>query len=114
MLMLMPALGEQVIPARMRLSFALALTLVLYPAALADAAARCPATSSASSSCMVHEIVVGLILGGITRLIVMATQVAGAVIAFQAGLSFAQSADPTQGGIQGALIGASSASSASR
>ena len=55
---------------------------------------------------MGHEIVVGLILGGITRIIVMATQVAGAVIAYQSGLSFAQSADPTQGGVQGAVIGA--------
>ena len=49
MLMLMPALGEQVIPARMRLSFALAVTLVLLPAALAHARPSCPATSSASS-----------------------------------------------------------------
>src|SRR5690606_31335555 len=30
-LMLMPALGEDMIPARMRLSFALAFTLVVYP-----------------------------------------------------------------------------------
>jgi Flagellar biosynthesis pathway, component FliR len=36
---------------------------------------------------------------------VMATQVAGAVVAFQAGLSVAQAADPTQGGIQGAVFG---------
>ena len=31
LLMLLPALGEQVIPARMRLTFALAFSLVLYP-----------------------------------------------------------------------------------
>ena len=105
MLMLMPALGEQVIPARMRLSFALAFTLVLYPLlspTLPRAAGR---HRCGVLVLMVHEIVVGLILGGITRLIMMATQVAGAVIAFQSGLSVAQSADPTQGGIQGAVIG---------
>jgi flagellar biosynthetic protein FliR len=31
MMMLMPALGEQMIPMRMRLGFALAFTLVLFP-----------------------------------------------------------------------------------
>jgi flagellar biosynthetic protein FliR len=54
---------------------------------------------------VVHELVVGLILGGIMRLITMAAAIAGSVIAFQAGLSVAQTADPTQGGVQGAVIG---------
>ena len=35
----------------------------------------------------------------------MAAAVAGSVIAFQAGLSIAQTADPTNGGVQGAMIG---------
>ncbi|MCS6758156.1 MAG: flagellar biosynthetic protein FliR [Candidatus Devosia euplotis] len=35
----------------------------------------------------------------------MATQVAGAIIAFQAGLSSAMAADPTQTGVQGAVFG---------
>jgi flagellar biosynthetic protein FliR len=48
---------------------------------------------------------VGLILGAIARITVMATQVAGAIVAFNAGLSMAQTADPTQGGIQGAVFG---------
>ncbi|WDR03740.1 flagellar biosynthetic protein FliR [Devosia algicola] len=48
---------------------------------------------------------IGLIIGAITRITVMATQVAGAVIAFQSGLSAAQVADPTQSGVQGAVIG---------
>jgi flagellar biosynthetic protein FliR len=51
-----------------------------------------------------HELAVGFILGGIVRIFVMSTQVAGQVIAFQTGLSFAQSADPTQG-VQGAIFG---------
>ena len=37
-LMLLPALGEMTIPARMRLGFALVFSLVLYPAGRADAA----------------------------------------------------------------------------
>jgi flagellar biosynthetic protein FliR len=104
MLMLMPALGESMIPARIRLSFALAVTLVFFPL-LSPGLGTMPADILAVIVLMGHEIIVGLILGGITRLITMATQVAGAVIAYQSGLSFAQSADPTQAGVQGALMG---------
>jgi flagellar biosynthetic protein FliR len=105
MLMLMPALGEQVIPTRMRLSVALAVTLVFLPL-LSPTLGTMPTDMLEILFLVGHEVVVGLILGGIVRLITMATQVAGAVIAYQSGLSFAQSADPTQGGIQGAVIGA--------
>lgn len=104
LLMLLPALGEQVIPARMRLTFALAFSLILYPL-LSPSLPAMPADMVDVIALLFHELIVGLILGGITRFIMMATQVAGSVIAFQAGLSVAQSADPTNGGIQGAIIG---------
>jgi flagellar biosynthetic protein FliR len=104
MLMLIPALGEQIIPARMRLSFALAFSLVLYPV-ITPELPRLPPAMLDMLALLFHEIIVGLILGGISRLIVMSTQIAGSVIAFQAGLSVAQAADPTNGGIQGAIIG---------
>jgi len=104
MLMLIPALGEQVIPARMRLSFALALALLLYPM-ISPTLPRLPVELVDTLELLFHEIAVGLILGAIARLVVMGTQVAGSVIAFQTGLSVAQAADPTNGGIQGAIIG---------
>lgn len=104
LLMLLPALGEQVIPVRMRLSFALVFSLVLYPL-ITPSLPPLPAEMMEVIVLLFHELIVGLILGGITRLVMMATQVAGSVIAFQTGLSVAQSADPTNGGIQGAIIG---------
>jgi flagellar biosynthetic protein FliR len=104
-LMLLPALGEQMIPARLRLAFALALTLVFLPL-LSSSLGPLPTDFVGVLVLMGHEIIVGLILGAIVRIITMATQVAGAVIAYQSGLSFAQSADPTQAGVQGAVIGA--------
>jgi flagellar biosynthetic protein FliR len=104
MLMLIPALGEQVIPARMRLSFALAFSFVLYPL-LSRAFPALPADMAGIFALLFHEIVIGLILGATTRFVMTATQVAGAVIAYQSGLSIAQSADPTQAGVQGAMIG---------
>src|SRR5690606_30803621 len=104
MLMLIPALGEQVIPARLRLGFALAFTLILYPMLTPNLPAM-PAEVMQIVVLLVHELAVGLIIGALARVIVMGTQIAGAIIAFQTGLSVAQSADPTNGGIQGAIIG---------
>ena len=104
MLMLIPALGEQVIPARMRLSFALVFGLVLYPM-ISPSLPRLPGDMVQVIVLLAHELAIGLILGGMARIVVMGTQVAGSVIAFQTGLSVAQAADPTNGGIQGAIIG---------
>jgi flagellar biosynthetic protein FliR len=103
-LMLMPALGENLIPARMRLGFALAFTLVVYPL-LAPSLPAMPQDMMQIIGLIFHELAIGLMLGAIARITVMAAQVAGAVIAFQAGLSAAMMADPTQGGQQGALFG---------
>ena len=105
MLMLMPAIGEGMIPALIRLAFALMFSLVLYPL-IAETLPQYDAGNLFSVIVPLgHEIAVGFILGGIARLIVSAAQTAGSVIAYQAGLSLAQNADPTQNGIQGALIG---------
>lgn len=103
MMMLMPALGEQTIPARMRLGFALAFTLVVFPL-LSDVIPAMPSSLGGMVGLLVHEIAVGLIIGAIVRLSVLATQVAGSIIAFQTGLSGALAADPTQAGIQGAVF----------
>lgn len=103
-LMLMPALGEDMIPMRMRLSFALAFTLVVYPL-LAGSLPAMPADFMAIVGLIFHELAIGIMLGAIVRITVMATQVAGAIIAFQAGLSAAMVADPTQVGVQGAVFG---------
>ncbi len=103
-LMLMPALGEDMIPARMRLSFALAFTLVVYPL-LSPNLPTLPDDVMSIVGLIFHELAVGLILGAIARLTVSATQVAGAIIAFQVGLSTAMAADPTQTGVQGAIFG---------
>lgn len=103
-LMLMPALGEDMIPARMRLSFALAFTLVVHPL-LSPVLPPMPTDVMSILGLVFHELAIGLILGAIVRITVMATQVAGAIVAFQSGLSVAMTADPTQGGIQGAVFG---------
>ncbi len=103
MMMLMPALGEQMIPMRMRLGFALAFTLVLFPL-LSDIIPAMPDDLGAMVGILGHELAIGLMIGSIVRITVMATQVAGAIVAFQTGLSGAMAADPTMSGMQSAVF----------
>src|SRR6201986_3221516 len=103
MVMLMPALGEDDIPMRVKLSIALLLTLVLLP--LHRSAYQIDMNSlSGLLVLMLHEIIIGIILGATARVTLSALQVAGSVIAQQMGLGFVTAVDPTQGQ-QGVLVG---------
>ncbi|MBG52633.1 MAG: flagellar type III secretion system protein FliR [Alphaproteobacteria bacterium] len=103
MVMLMPALGEISVSARIRLTFAVMLTFVLLPM-IADSYPPLGATFASVVWAILTEVFVGLFVGATARLVMSSLQVAGTVIAFQTGLAFAQNVDPTQG-IQGALVG---------
>lgn len=103
MVMLLPGLGEANIPVRIKLAIALLLTLVIMP--LHRAAYNIDMQSiTALLVLMMHEIVIGIVLGATARVTLSALQVAGSVIAQQLGLGFVTSVDPTQGQ-QGLLIG---------
>ena len=103
MVMLLPGLGETNIPTRIKLSIALLLTLIILPlhrnAYQVDMGSIAPLLVL-----MLHEIVIGIVLGATARVTLSALQVAGAVIAQQMGLGFVTSVDPTQGQ-QGVLVG---------
>ena len=103
MVMLLPGFGETNIPVRVRLGIALMLTLILLPlhrtAYHVDLNAMAPLLVM-----MVHEIIIGVVLGATARITLAALQVAGSVIAQQLGIGFVTSVDPTQGQ-QGALLG---------
>src|SRR2546429_6325641 len=103
MVMLMPGFGESNIPVRIKLAIALLLTLIILP--LHRAAYQVDLTSMSSLGVlMMHEIVIGIVLGATARVTLSALSVAGSVIAQQLGLGFVTSVDPTQGQ-QGLLIG---------
>jgi flagellar biosynthetic protein FliR len=103
MVMLMPGLGEANIPVRIKLSIALMLTLIILP--LHRQAYQIDLQSIAALLVlMLHEIVIGIVLGATARVTLSALQVAGSIIAQQMGLGFVTSVDPTQGQ-QGVLIG---------
>ena len=103
MVMLLPGFGETNIPTRIKLSIALLLTLIILPlhrsAYHVDMSSLTPLLVL-----MLHEIVVGIVLGATARVTLAALQVAGSVIAQQLGLGFVTAIDPTQGQ-QGLLIG---------
>ncbi|HVV43457.1 MAG TPA: flagellar biosynthetic protein FliR [Nitrobacter sp.] len=103
MVMLLPGLGEVNIPVRIKLAIALALTFVILP--LHRAAYHVDLTSMTPLVVlMVHEIIIGIVLGATARVTLSALQVAGSVIAQQLGLGFVTSVDPTQGQ-QGVVLG---------
>ncbi len=80
MVMVLPALGEATIPPRARLALALALTLVMAPVV----GAAYPATAGnlgMTTGLVISEIVIGLAVGLIVRMVLSAVQVAGNVIA---------------------------------
>jgi flagellar biosynthetic protein FliR len=103
MMMLMPGFGETNIPTRIKLSIALALTAVILP--LHRSAYQIDMQSLAPLIVlMLHEVVIGIVLGATARVTLSALQVAGTVIAQQLGLGFVTAVDPTQGQ-QGLLVG---------
>jgi flagellar biosynthesis protein FliR len=103
MVMLLPGLGETNIPVRIKLAIALLLTLIILP--LHRAAYHVDMDTLAPLLVlMIHEILIGVVLGATARVTLGALQVAGSVIAQQMGLGFVTAVDPTQGQ-QGLLIG---------
>jgi flagellar biosynthetic protein FliR len=103
MVMLLPGFDETNIPTRIKLSIALLLTLIILP--LHRSAYQVDLSSlTPLMVLMLHEIIVGIVLGATARVTLSALQVAGSVIAQQLGLGFVTAIDPTQGQ-QGLLIG---------
>jgi flagellar biosynthetic protein FliR len=103
MVMLLPGLGELTVSPRVRLTLALVLTMVILPlhrsAYQLDLRAFLPVVQM-----MFQEMLIGAVLGLLSRLTVSALQVAGVVVAQQMGLGFVTAVDPTQGQ-QGMIVG---------
>ncbi|MGL5117070.1 MAG: flagellar biosynthetic protein FliR [Beijerinckiaceae bacterium] len=96
LVMLMPGIGDRAIPVRMRLSFALLLSLLMTPL-VAD---RLPPLSGGPEPLIrlaLIELLIGVMLGTTVRMTLSAMQLAGTVIAQQMGLSFSATIDPTAG-----------------
>lgn len=95
MAMLMPGLGEQAVPPRIRLAFALLLAMCLS-GVTGPTLGVLPQTMSGLVGALIHETVIGLMLGTILRLFLSSLAVAGEIISIQTTLGFSQTANPMQ------------------
>ena len=95
MVMLMPGVGEGFVPPRIRLAFALMLSLCLGPIAK-PYLPPLPGTMGELGAQVFWELLIGLMLGGLLRLMLSTLAVAGEVISLQTTLAFSQTSNPIQ------------------
>lgn len=93
-IMLLPGIGDNSVPPRVRLAFAFLMALMLMP--LVARGMPVPATVSGVSGAVFKEILIGLMIGGILRIFVSSLTTTGEIISIQTTLSFAQTAAPGQ------------------
>ncbi|MEW5688419.1 MAG: flagellar biosynthetic protein FliR [Pseudomonadota bacterium] len=93
--MLIPGIGETFISPRIRLSFAFALALMLFPVFVGRAPPLPPDVSGLAGA-VIKEVLIGLMIGAILRLFMNSLASAGEIISLQTTLSFAQTANPMQ------------------
>jgi flagellar biosynthesis protein FliR len=95
MVMTLPALGEAMVPPRVRLMLALSLVILLEPVVGKTYPANATATPILLVGMLTLETIIGLAIGMLLRMIMTAVGTAGNVIAMQSGLAFAQTFDPS-------------------
>src|ERR1700761_5635337 len=104
MVMLLPAIGDMGVPARVRLVLALAISFALTPTVASAYPATAPQSLIGLTIMILQEVTAGVLVGAMARIIMSALATAGFLISSQIGLSYAQTIDPTQN-TQGAVVG---------
>ena len=95
LLMVMPIIGTQLVPVRVRLYLAMAIALVLVPTL--PPMPVIDALTVRSLLLIAQEVLIGVMLGFTLQLFFHLFSVAGQIIAVQMGLGFASMIDPTNG-----------------
>src|SRR3954468_16272936 len=103
MVMLLPGLGEMTVSPRVRLTIALVLTAVIMPLHRNDYQIDLREFGPVLLT-LGEELLIGVVLGMLSRLTIASLQIAGSVVAQQMGLGFVTAVDPTQGQ-QGMIVG---------
>ncbi|MBR0683101.1 flagellar biosynthetic protein FliR [Roseomonas eburnea] len=96
--MALPGLGEEEVPAAIRLGLGLGLVVMLLPG-LTERLPAPPDDAGEAARLILLEVLVGLWLGGLARIVVLAMAVAGQAIALLLGLAQALVPDPALGGM---------------
>ena len=92
-LMTIPGIGDPMVPPRIRLAFAFVFTLMLVPV-IGPGMPVVPGAVSALGGAVIKEILIGLRIGPILRLVLSALATAGEIVSIQTTLSFAQTSAP--------------------
>jgi flagellar biosynthetic protein FliR len=93
-----PILGTRALPRRVRLVFALALTVVLAPLVqFVPGSQKPPVLSAQGLLVAAQQVALGAALGLILRMVFVVLEFAGQVVAQQMGLGFAAMVDPQSG-----------------
>ena len=95
LLMVMPIIGTQLVPVRVRLYLAMAIALVLVPTL--PPMPVIDALTVRSLMLIAQEVLIGVMLGFTLQLFFHLFSVAGQIIAVQMGLGFASMVDPSNG-----------------
>ena len=105
--MLIPGFGEAYVTPRIRLIIAIGIALVVTPLVSAGLPGL-PESPWLLFLMLLGEVVIGLFIGTLARILLAALQIAGMVIAYQAGMANAFIEDPlaaSQGALYGAFLG---------
>lgn len=94
LIMLIPGIGDNNVPPRIRLSFAFLMALMLMP--VVAPSLPVPGTVSGVAGAVIQEVLIGLMIGAILRLFLSSLATAGEIVSLQTTLSFAQTAAPGQ------------------
>ncbi|KIQ60097.1 flagellar biosynthetic protein FliR [Pseudomonas fluorescens] len=101
-LMSMPVFGTTLLPRRVRLYFALAITVVIAPGLPPTPPVH--ALDLSALMLVAEQILIGALMGFSLQLFFQAFVVAGQIISIQMGMAFASMVDPTNG-VNSAVIG---------
>jgi flagellar biosynthesis protein FliR len=94
-MMLLPGFGEFYVMQRFRLLLALLMALLLTPV-LGPRLPSLPGTAAGLVGVVGSEVVIGVFLGSVARILLSALDIGGTIVSFQLGLSAAQIFNPMQ------------------
>jgi flagellar biosynthetic protein FliR len=105
-MMVIPIIGDLFVPVRARLLLALAITVIIAPV-IKPGLPPMPANAGPLVGLVVGELLIGIAIGTVPRILFSALEVAGMIIGQQAGLSNAYIYNPalsSQGSLPGSLL----------
>lgn len=102
-IMVLPGFGESYVPARVRLLLAAVFSILLAP--VIQHLPPMPNNIMSLFTLLLAEIMIGLFLGGLSRMLISAIHMAGMIIAYQSSLASAVTQDLTLSQAQGTSLG---------